>query len=49
MTRLVCSRIRRNVEKHCVAAARQLRQDGHLLLDAFTPFPVARNSTTFLR
>lgn len=25
-----------------VAAARQLRQDGHLLLDAFTPFPVAR-------
>jgi len=25
-----------------VAAARQLRQDGHLLLDAFTPFPVAQ-------
>ena len=25
-----------------VAAARQLRQDGHLLLDAFTPFPVAK-------
>ena len=24
-----------------VAAARQLRQDGHLLLDAFTPFPVS--------
>jgi len=25
-----------------VAAARQLRQDGHLLLDAFTPFPVTK-------
>jgi len=25
-----------------VAAARQLRHDGHRLLDAFTPFPVAR-------
>jgi len=24
-----------------VAAARQLRQDGHLLLDAFTPFPIS--------